>query len=533
MDYRYAISFIFNAHLPYVKDFRKEDDLSESGEEGRYFQFVSETFLPLLEALYRLDNDHVPFRLTIAISPILCHMLCDEHLQKKYLHYIDKQIEFGKQELERTAGSGELNKLACFYYNQIVEKRIAYTERYEKNLLKAVDYFKKKGKVEILAGCATNAFLPFISHNQESLQAQMEIPVSVYRRHFGGVPQGFWLPSLGWTPKLEPYLKAYNYTYTILDTHGILFGTPSPEKGCFYPIKTPNGTFILARDHFAVRDIHKIASDKLYLNNDKDAGYELPAEMVKQFLTEAGERHRTGYKYWSHDTSANGQEHCIYDPEAASESVSVHTKEFLENTIERLKEVSTHMNEVPISVIAHNTTDFDHSWYEWPQFIEKLFRIAAAYKDVRFVCPGDYIFKHNLSSYQITTPVFSSSGINGYAETWLDYSNDWMYRHLLRAMERMTELAERFPDDTGLKERALNQAAREILLAQSSDWSALLHKQDSIEYAHNKIENSLRNFTTIYEALGSNYISTEWLTTLERRHNIFQNINYRVFRRKK
>jgi 1,4-alpha-glucan branching enzyme len=100
-------------------------------------------------------------------------------------------------------------------------------------------------------------------------------------------------------------------------------------------------------------------------------------------------------------------------------------------------------------------------------------------------------------------------------------------------MERMTELAERFPDDTGLKERALNQAAREILLAQSSDWPSLLYRQESKEYARTQAENALRNFTTIYEALGSNYISTEWLTSLERRHNLFPNINYRVFRRKK
>ncbi|MCL2472924.1 MAG: DUF1957 domain-containing protein, partial [Treponema sp.] len=60
----------------------------------------------------------------------------------------------------------------------------------------------------------------------------------------------------------------------------------------------------------------------------------------------------------------------------------------------------------------------------------------------------------------------------------------------------------------------------------------MLFKQENAGYARNRIESSLRNFTTIYEALGSNYISTEWLTNLERRHNIFPNINYRVFRRK-
>jgi 1,4-alpha-glucan branching enzyme len=529
MESRYAISMILEAHLPFVREYHKEDDLSQAGEEGRFFEAVSETFLPLLEVLNRLENDHVPFRLALAISPILCHMLNDEHLQKKYLAYTDKQIEFGRQELERTSGTGDFNKLAQIYYNQIVDKRIIYTERYEKNLLKAFDFFKRKGKVEILASCATHAFLPFISHNHESLQAQMEIPVSGYRRHFGSCPQGFWLPNLGWTSALEPYFRAYNFTYTIMDSHGILFGKPSPDKGCFFPSKTPNGTFILARDFYAVKEIEKIAGDELYRNNDRDVGYELPPEIVNSFLSEEGERHRTGYKYWA----KAGAQNTIYNPQAAGDRVVEHARAFLENTIARLEEAAEYMNEVPVSVYAHNADNFGRLWHEGPQFIESIFRMAAGYRDLQFVCPSEYIFKQNLSSLQVVSPEFSSGGVNGYAETWLDVSNDWIYRHLARSMERMTELAERFPDDTGLKERALNQAAREILLAQSSDWPALLHRQDSTEYARGQAENALRNFTTIYEALGSNYISTEWLTTLERRHNIFSNINYRVFRRKK
>jgi len=41
------------------------------------------------------------------------------------------------------------------------------------------------------------------------------------------------------------------------------------------------------------------------------------------------------------------------------------------------------------------------------------------------------------------------------------------------------------------------------------------------------------NFTNIYDSLGGNYISTEWLTNLERRHNLFRDVNYRVFRTKR
>ena len=532
MDFRYAISLIFEAHLPFVREFRKDDDLSQSGEEGRYFDFVSETLLPLLEIFNRMENDHIPFKLAIAISPILCHMLSDELLQKKYLHYIDKQIEFGKKELERTSDNPELNKLVLSYYEKTNERKNAYTELYEKNLLKALDSFRRKGKVEILASCATHAFMPFISHNPESMQAQMEIPVPAYRRHFGGSPQGFWLPAFGWHHDLEQYLKAYNYTYTILASHGLLFGNPTPSKGCFYPAKTPNGTFILGRDLYAARDIRTFAADETYRNNERDAGYELSKEIISPFLTEEGARHSTGYKYWSRASVYNENEEKIYNPSAAFKKAAEHAKMFLENTIARLDEASKYMEEAPISVNAHDAASGRY-WYEGPQFIETLFRTASQYSDLKFLCPSEYIFKQDLSSIQVVDPEYSSSSVNGYAETWLDVSNDWIYRHLLRAMERMTELAERFPDDTGLKERALNQAAREILLAQAADWPVLLYKQDSTEYARNKAENSLRNFTTIYEALGSNYISTEWLTTLERKHNIFPNINYRVFRRKK
>ena len=526
MEFRYAISLVLEAHLPFVREFQKEDDLSQDGEESRFFEYVSETLLPLLELLHRLETDHVPFRIALAISPILIHLLTDDHLQKKYLSYIDKQIEFGRQEIERTANNDTINKLAQQYYNTIVDRRIAYTERYEKNLLKAFDSYRRKGKLEILASCATHAFLPFISHNSESLQAQMEIPIAAYRRYFAGVPQGFWLPELGWSSALEPYLRDYNFSYTIVDSHGLLFGNPMPDKGTFYPVKTHNGTCILARDLYTVREIEKAAEDEIYLNNDRDVGYELPPETVKAFLSAEGERHRTGYKYWQRFGGS-------YNSKTANGKAAEYAKTFIQNTVTRLEEASKHMAEAPLSLYANNVGFFGNLWHEGFQFIETLFRTANEYKDLKFICPSEYIFKQDFSKIQVVSPEFSSSGVNGYAETWLDVSNDWIYPHLARSMERMTELAERFPDDTGLKERALNQAAREILLAQSSDWASLLFRQDSTEYAANQAENALRNFTTIYEALGSNYISTEWLTNLERRHNIFPNINYRVFRRKK
>jgi 1,4-alpha-glucan branching enzyme len=161
-----------------------------------------------------------------------------------------------------------------------------------------------------------------------------------------------------------------------------------------------------------------------------------------------------------------------------------------------------------------------------------MFRLAADYRELQFMTPSEYLYQQPVSALEVSVPEFSSWGGNGYVETWLDSANDWMYRHLNRSIERMVELADRFPRNSSLKERALNQAARELLLAMTSDWPAFLYREECTAYARHQIEDALQNFTTIYEALGSNYISAEWLTNLERRHDVFPHINYCVFKRK-
>jgi 1,4-alpha-glucan branching enzyme len=126
-------------------------------------------------------------------------------------------------------------------------------------------------------------------------------------------------------------------------------------------------------------------------------------------------------------------------------------------------------------------------------------------------------------------PAFSSWGTKGYAEVWLDGSNDWVYRHTHKAIERMTELVGRFPDESGLKERALNQAAREVLLSLQSDWPFIMRAGTTVSYAVRRVKEHIYNFTSIYESLRRGAISTEWLTRLERTNNVFPNLDYRIF----
>ena len=527
MNNHSVVSLVLHGHAPFV---RHPEQLSVQ-QECWFFESLSETYIPLLEVFDRLDRDRIPYRMGLSLSPTLCHMLTDELLIKRYLEYTDKQIEFGAQELERSAGDSELQSLVKLFYDRLVDRRVLFTERYEKNILKGFEYFQKKGRIELLATAATHAFLPFFTASPEAIQAQFEVAISVYRSYYGKCPQGFWLPELGWREELDFWLRAYNFGYTIVDTPALVFARPFAEKGSFYPARTPMKVYVFGRDFYAGEDVVQMARDPVYRYYRRDQGFELPVDRVKSFLGPRGSRTGTGFKYWAAGEDGSGS--ALYNPEEAEKKAKSQARAFLESRLSRLKSAASQMKEPALSLCAFEADSFGRFWYEGPLFIETLFREGAVNGECQFMTPAEYLCRLEPGNFQTLQPEFSSWGPNGYAETWLDASNDWMYCHAMRALDRMVEIAERFPDSSGLKERALNQAAREILLAFASDWSKMLYKQESVDYAHSRIENSLRNFTTIYEALGSNYISTEWLTQLERRHNIFPNINYRVFRRKR
>jgi 1,4-alpha-glucan branching enzyme len=504
----------------------EEIDLTPgSVEESWFFEAISETYIPLLMLFDRLEADHVPFRLGISLSPVLAQMLSDDYLQKKYIAHLEHQIDFGKKETERLSNKPEQCMLAKRRLDRAVDQHAAFITRYEANIFKTLDSYQQKRKIEFLAAPATQSFFPFFSTYPEAIQANMETAISFYRNLLGFVPQGFWLPEMGWSKELDPFLRSYGFNYTIVDSHGFVFGKPSPSRGTFYPVRTPQGVSVLARDFCACSDITRMRKEGPYLDTGSDIGYELTLDDVAPFVAQNGARCQTGYKYWQ----TNG---APYDPEAAQNAARENARTFLENCRDRLDAALRHMPELPLSLCAFNADTFGRHWYEGPQFLENLFRFAADYRDLQFMSPSEYLYLQPISTLEVSMPEYSSWGDNGYMETWLDSSNDWLYRHLNRSIDRMVELADRFTKNSSLKERALNQAAREILLAMSSDWPSFLYRQECTAYSLRQLKDSLQNFTTIYEALGSNYISTEWLTTLERRHDIYPNINYRVFKRK-
>ena len=87
----------------------------------------------------------------------------------------------------------------------------------------------------------------------------------------------------------------------------------------------------------------------------------------------------------------------------------------------------------------------------------------------------------------------------------------------------------RFPKAKGLKRRALDQAGRELLLAQSSDWAFMINSGAMADYARQRTENHLLRLFRICSEIDAKKIDEPWLTRVENQDNIFPRMRYESF----
>ncbi len=118
----------------------------------------------------------------------------------------------------------------------------------------------------------------------------------------------------------------------------------------------------------------------------------------------------------------------------------------------------------------------------------------------------------------------------GYSEVWLNHTNDYAHKHLLKLCDKMVECANLFKNtNDSLEIRCLNQMARELLLLQSSDWLFIITNGTMVEYAHKRIKDHTGRFNALYDMLKNNSIHQHYLKNLELKDDIFPEISYHIY----
>ena len=521
------VALHLHAHLPYVRHPEYDDFL----EEDWLYEAISETYLPLLKVFDRATDEGIPFRISLTMTPPLVSMLRDELLMSRYAKRLDDLCELADREVHRTRNDPTFHGLALHYQREFRELRELFSDRYRRDLVGAFRRLEDAGRLEIVTCGATHGFLPLMQQYPEAVRAQIAVAARHHRRHFGKDPVGIWLPECGYFPGADAYLAEQNIRFFFVDTHGITDATPRPRYGVYAPIYTPTGPAAFGRDAESSMQVWSAESgypgDPEYREFYRDVGWDLDYEYVRDYVQPTGQRKNVGIKYYRITGKTANKE--PYDPARARERAAQHAGNFLFNRERQIEHLAARMGGVrPLVVAPYDAELYGHWWYEGPTFIDFLIRkVAYDQRVFRLATPADYLREN--PEQQLSTPPLCSWGAGGYAGVWLDGSNDWIYRHLHKAAERMIALAHDFPAPDDLERRALDQAARELLLAQSSDWAFIMKTGTMVDYAIRRTKEHVLRFTRLHDQLRTRQIDREWLAFVETRDNLFPEIDYRVY----
>ncbi|MFE8597483.1 1,4-alpha-glucan branching protein domain-containing protein [Archangium violaceum] len=523
-----SLALVLHAHLPFVRHPEYEDFL----EEDWLYEAISETYLPLLLVFDRLAEEGVPYRVTLTLTPTLVTMLRDELLMGRYARKLEQLCELGAREVHRTKNDPVFSRLAHFYRDHFETLRGAFRERYKRDLVGAFRRLQDAGHVEIITCNATHGFLPLMQQTPEAVRAQITVAANHYRQTFGRDAPGIWLAECGYFPGVEKYLAAERIRYFFVDTHGVTDATPRPLHGPFAPIYTEAGVAAYARDPESSQQVwsslHGYPGDPVYREFYRDIGWDLDLDYIRPFIQPTGDRKNTGFKYYR--ITGKTQDKQPYDPDAARERAALHAGNFLFNREKQFEWLAGKMGgRKPVVVAPYDAELYGHWWFEGPWFLEALIRkVAREQKTFQLVAPSDDLAEH--PENQVAMPPLSSWGAGGYANMWLDGTNDWIYRHLHHCSRQMVALAKDHPDAPTLMRRALNQAARELLLAQASDWAFIMKTGTMVDYAVRRTQEHILRFLRLHDQIRNGSIDESWLAHIEGKNNLFPEIDYRVYR---
>ncbi|MBP1966763.1 1,4-alpha-glucan branching protein domain-containing protein [Paenibacillus aceris] len=505
-------ALVLHAHLPYIR----EQDQNAALEDRWFFEAMTETYLPLLEVMHHLSQDQIDFRITFSITPTLLSLFSDPFLQAKYRTYLSELIALADSEQVRLHKDPVLLPLAKQYSQRFQELQKLY-ESYNGNVIVAFKHYQTLGQIEIVTSAATHAYLPLMK-TEESIRAQILTAVRDYERYFERKPRGFWLPECGYTPGIERMLEEAGIQYFFTGSAAVAFASPPPHRELLAPLMTtPFGLMAFPCDSESASQVcsaeHGYSSDFIYRDYYSDIG--------------------NGFKY--DRITSKGSLKMPYHPALALDKAAEHAGEFLKHRQKQVQQGLRWMDRKPVITAAYPAELFGHWWYEGPHFLEQLCRkIFLEQTMLKMVTPSDYLDKYpTAGSAQLNE---SSTGRNHNSEVWLQENNHWIYRHLHEAEKRMIQLVSgqehlKRPDKMSAEvfKRALNQAARELMLAQSSDWAFMMDSQSLAENAIRRTKMHLGCFHQLCDQVELGQIDEIFLADLEEKDHCLPDAAYQAF----
>jgi 1,4-alpha-glucan branching enzyme len=558
-----AFTFVLHSHIPYARLAGRWPH----GEEWLH-EAATETYIPLLTTLYDLKQQQIPFKLTLGLTPVLCEQLSDPLVLEHLVTYLDMKIAAALEDMrrfDRDAGQDaqHLSMLAQWYNEWYRGIKTAFTERFGGDMIGAFRQLQDAGDVEIVTSAATHAYLPLLSRDS-AIRAQLRAGIASYERHFGRAPRAVWLPECAYRPAyltedgqtragLERLLAEAGLHLFFCETHTITGGQPVGVAA-----GDAIGPYGFVRRRYVVPPVETmparaVSTYQPYFVSDTAAG---PGTQQHTGVMVIGRNKDTGQQVWSSDDGYPGDfdyrefykksptsglpywrisgdnvalaDKDYYHPDWAAFKVDQHAEHFAHLVGDLLREYHRRQGRRGLIVASYDTELFGHWWFEGVSWIGKVLRHLAEDPEVTMIAASDYVAV-NPPETTLHLPE-SSWGAGGSHFNWDNNETRWMWQPMAECEARMEALAQRYTAPTDDETRVLNQAGRELMLLQSSDWQFLVTTGQAREYAIQRFSQHVERFQKLTASLEAGSPARAYADELWEIDKIFPTMDYRWFR---
>ncbi len=387
---------------------------------------------------------------------------------------------------------------------------------------------QRAGHVEIITCAATHGYLPLLARD-ESIHLQLRTAVETHRRHFGRAPRGIWLPECAyrpryeWTPPtgrdsgrdrrvrpgLEELLAEHGLEYFIADSHLVAAGQPIFLYRDYIPLKEGRSEPVAATPSTEARSPY--ASYRVASRGGTGhavAFFRDPRTTVQVWSREHGypgeyaylEFHKKhfpgGLRFWRiTDNQGDLGTKAVYDPDVAAQKAGRQASHFVELVADTLARAR---GDGPALVCSpYDSELFGHWWFEGPRWLEHVAR-GMARAGLPCMTLGEAL---EAVPPRATLGLPEGSwGEGGDHRVWLNRDTEWTWDRVYSAeAEWVGHLAGLTGRSTPELRRVLTQAARELLLLQSSDWQFLITTGTASDYAERRVAEHYADFKRLCE----------------------------------
>ncbi len=556
-----AFTFVLHSHLPYARLAGRWPH----GEEWIH-EAAIETYIPLLQTLYDLKNDGIQFRLTLGITPILAEQLADATVLDHLGQYLDDRIAASLKDMEyyraEATADVHLHFLSEWYLHLFERIKHDFDVRFKRDIIGSFRQLQDEGYIEITTSAATHGYLPLLSRDS-SIVGQLKAGVESYKRMFGRAPRGIWLPECAYRPaymtedgKLRPgleyWLNQQGLKVFFSETHTITGGQPVgvaagdvvgpygaikrryvipaattvPERSAttyhpYYVSDTTHGPDAEQHSGVAVIGRNNRTGQQVW---SAEWGY--PGDFdYREFHRKAG---TSGLQYWRVTGAKTDLAYKdYYHPDWAAYKVDQHAEHFAHLVGDLIRSHHSQTGEYGLISSNYDTELFGHWWFEGVAWIGKVLRHLAANEDVEMTTASTYVEAH--PPRDVLNLPESSWGAGGTHFVWDNAETHWMWEPIHSAEQRMETLAGKYASATPDETLVLNQAARELLLLQSSDWPFLVTTGQAREYAIQRFSQHIERFNALAGSVEKGTPDVARASEYWELDKVFPDIDYRWF----